>query len=136
MSKLIKIALLLLAFTAQSVMAVSVHCSMDMSSMDMSSDMHSDMDTQADMHAAMGHHDMGPSNMDHGDMEGASDKSMQSMDCCDSINECPTGTCSAPALSDVFVDVLSIESKSAISTEYNHQVQTAQSNLFRPPILA
>ncbi|MCW8875796.1 MAG: hypothetical protein OQJ89_00095 [Kangiellaceae bacterium] len=123
MSKLIRITLLLIAFTAQSVTAVSMHCAMDMTNMDMGMDMAS-AQSNTDMHGKMDH-------------SGHTDRGLSELpDCCETLSDCPMGTCTSPALNDAVELDLMLVTAHQMSTDIFQQTKSTYSNLYRPPIIA
>ena len=119
MSKLIQITMLLLAFAAQSVTAVSFHCRMDMTA---------EVEAQTDMHAMMGH-DMSNDTSQHGQTDS------KSMDCCESLADCSMGACSSPALGSTVEILISPVSSSLDPQERELAIIKSPTNLYRPPIL-
>ena len=143
MSKLIRITLLLFAFAAQSVTAASMHCAMDMNNMSMGTsgsemtEAHSD----TNMHAQMDHAQMNHTQIDHSmhkQFENADDNNDASkqLDCCESLADCPMGTCSSPALNNAVELDIAQNAFHLILAESVQQTQSPLSNLYRPPILA
>ena len=119
--------MLLLAFAAQSVTAVSFHCRMDMTS-----DVASNTEMQSDMHAMMGHNK--PTDALHGGQD--EQAGSMSMDCCESLADCSMGACSTPALGSTVEILISAVSSSLDTQERELSIIKSSTNLYRPPILA
>lgn len=123
------IALLVLVFLGQSLAAVAMPCRlMDVAPNNMPHSMNHDMSQM--VHSMMNmHHDV--SHMD----DSQSGDTNSTHDCCKTIGQCSSGSCSAPAMAYHLELNLAANNLLLASGYHQHIPNTPVSSLYRPPIL-
>lgn len=130
------VALLVLVFVGQSLAAVAMPCRlMDAGPNNMPHSMNHEM---SQMNHSMAHMDHSMMNMHH-DMSHMDDSQSGDMnsthDCCKTIGQCSSGSCSAPALTYHLELNLASNNLPLTSGYHQHIPNSPVSSLYRPPIL-
>jgi uncharacterized protein involved in copper resistance len=120
------IALLLLAFTSQTMATAAMTCQLEKATQAVA------MDMSSDDHMAMDHTDH--ASMDHSQHANSLTDTHQKSDCCKTMGHCLLGGCSL-ATATTSIDFLLTQLDSAAEDFYSDVVPTPlASSLYRPPI--